>query len=199
MKEYLETIEPELRVLTRLFGYDESVWAEPVRFSPMAEEIKGPDGPLYRIVFRDGAVSASRTVPVPDDPDPRLRELHRRRAVRRLCKQTLYDLLKMETGMRPPWGSMTGVRPTHLMLEALSRGMSPGEAVAYLVKDFDVTEDRARLLAEIAAVQSRLPAPGDEWMDVYIGIPFCTTRCAYCSFASGEIGTGASSRRTWSP
>ena len=34
-------------------------------------------------------------------------------------------------------------------------------------------------------------APGDSWMDVYIGIPFCTTRCAYCSFSSGEIGDGS--------
>ena len=191
MMNYLNTIEPELRVLTRLFGFSESVWAEPVRFSPFTEEITENGVPCYRITFRDGAYIASRTVPVPDAPDPRLRELHRRRAVRRLCKQTLYDLLKQETGQHPPWGSMTGVRPTHLMLEALSQGLSPEEATARLIREFDVTEDRAALLAEIAAVQGTLPPPGDEWMDVYIGIPFCTTRCAYCSFSSGEIGDGS--------
>ena len=191
MNDYLSTIEPELRVLTRLFGYDESVWAEPVRLSPFAEEITENGVPCYRITFRDGEYSASKTAPVPDGPDPRLRELHRRRAARRLCKQTLYDLLKAETGMHPPWGSMTGVRPTHLMLEALAEGLAPEEAVRRLVREFDVTEDRARLLAEIAAVQSKLPTPGDGWMDVYIGIPFCTTRCAYCSFSSGEIGDGS--------
>ena len=42
----------------------------------------------------------------------------------------------------------------------------------------------------MAAEQGKLPAPGDAFMDVYIGIPFCTTRCAYCSFSSGEIGDG---------
>ena len=192
LETYLETIEPELRVLTRLFGCDESVWAEPVRFLPFAEELHGPEGPCYRIVFRDGDRTAARTAPVPEEvPDnPRLTELHRRRALRRLCKQTLYDLLKAETGMHPPWGSMTGVRPTHLMLESLAAGLTPEQAVARLMTEFDVTESRARLLAEIARVQSALPPPGDRWMDVYIGIPFCTTRCAYCSFASGEIGDG---------
>ena len=51
LESYLETIEPELRVLTRLFGYDESVWAEPVRFSPFVEEITENGVPQNRIVI----------------------------------------------------------------------------------------------------------------------------------------------------
>ena len=184
---YLETIEPELRVLTRLFGYPESVWDEPKKFVPLAEEQDG----LFRIAFEADGHRAERTAPAPDDPDGRIRTLHRRRAARRLCKQTLYDLLREMTGIRPPWGSLTGVRPTHLMLEALKEGLNPEEAIRRLVTDFDVAPDRAALLAEIAEAQGKLPLPGDEWMDVYIGIPFCTTRCAYCSFSSGEIGDGS--------
>ncbi len=187
LNAYLETIEPELRVLTRLFGYPESVWDEPKKFVPVTDEQDG----LFRIAFEADGHRAERTVPAPDDPDGRIRVLHRRRAARRLCKQTLYDLLRDMTGIRPPWGSLTGVRPTHLMLEALKEGLTPEEAVSRLVSDFDVAPDRAALLAEIADVQEKLPLPGDEWMDVYIGIPFCTTRCAYCSFSSGEIGDGS--------
>lgn len=186
IESYLETIEPELRVLTRLFGFPESVWEEPREFVPETEERDGK----FRIAFAAEGHRAERTADAPDDPDGRIRELHRRRAARRLCKQTLYDLLKEMTGFCPPWGSLTGVRPTHLMLEALKEGLTAEEAVSRLVSEFDVAPDRAALLAEIAAVQGRLPAPGDEWMDVYIGIPFCTTRCAYCSFSSGEIGDG---------
>ena len=189
LSSYLSTIEPELRVLTRLFGFPESVWDEPKKFIPLAEEIASPCS--FRITFEADGRRAVRTAPAPDDPDPRIRALHRRRAARRLCKQTLYDLLRDMTGLRPPWGSLTGVRPTHLMLEALKEGLSPDEAVSRLVTDFDVAPDRAALLAEIADVQGQLPPPGDEWMDVYIGIPFCTTRCAYCSFSSGEIGDGS--------
>ena len=186
IESYLETIEPELRVLTRIFGFPESVWDEPRKFEPLSEEKEG----RFIIAFAADGHRAERSVEAPEDPDERIRTLHRRRAARRLCKQTLYDLLREMTGIRPPWGSLTGVRPTHLMLEALGEGLTAEEAVLRLEQEFDVAPDRAALLAEIAAEQGKLPAPGDAWMDVYIGIPFCTTRCAYCSFSSGEIGDG---------
>ena len=187
LEAYLETIEPELRVMTRLFGFPESIWDEPKRFVPLAEE----KGHTYRITFAADHHTVTRTAAVPDNPDKRIQSLHRKRAARRLCKQTLYDLCKAITGVHPPWGSMTGVRPTHLMLESLAEGLTPEEAVLKLTREFDVMPDRAALLAEIAEEQRKLPAPGDQWMDVYIGIPFCTTRCAYCSFSSGEIGNGS--------
>ena len=183
----LETIQPELQVTARLFGFADSVWQEePPRFRYRAEEAEGS----YRVTFTDGNRTCARTVPIPCEADPRLQALHRRRAARRLCKQTLYALCRELTGIRPPWGSLIGVRPTHLMLEALAEGLTPEAAVQKLIREFDVSPARAELLAEIAAEQGKLPPPGDAWMDVYIGIPFCTTRCAYCSFASGEIGDG---------
>ena len=183
----LETIQPELLAMTRLFGLPDADWDSPARYSYRAEELPG----IYRITFTSGGLSAARETVIPSEPDPDLQRLHRRRAARRLCKQTLYDLLRQMTGIHPPWGSLTGVRPTHLMLEALAEGLSPEAAVRRLVRDYDVILPKAELLAEIAAVQRRLPAPGDAFMDVYIGIPFCTTRCAYCSFSSGEIGDGS--------
>ena len=182
INDYLETIQPELINTARLFGMEEKVSS----FSMTAEETAGK----YRITFAGEGQTARRETPVPEDADERIRELHRKRAARRLCKQTMYDLCREITGVQPPWGSLTGVRPTHLMLEALGEGLSPEKAVSRLVRDFDVTREKAELLARIAGVQRGMPAPGDEWMDVYIGIPFCTTRCAYCSFSSGEIGNG---------
>lgn len=182
----LETIRPELMNVTRLFGLPESVWDEPVRYRMSTTET--PE--KYIVTFTDGTDSATGEAEIPSDPDPRVQALHRRRAARRLCKQTLYDLCRKTTGIHPPWGSMTGVRPTHLMLEALAEGLSPEDAVNRMVDRFDVLRPKAELLAEIALTQRKLPAPGDRWIDVYIGIPFCTTRCAYCSFSSGEIGNG---------
>ena len=182
----LETIQPELLAMTRLFGLPDAYWDPSARYRMQAEEL--PE--IYRITFSFENLSVARETAIPSDPDPRVQQLHRRRAARRLCKQTLYDLLRKMTGMHPPWGSLTGVRPTHLMLEALAEGLSSEAAVERLVRDYDVTLPKAELLAEIAAVQRQLPPPGDAFMDVYIGIPFCTTRCAYCSFSSGEIGDG---------
>ena len=127
---HLETIGPELRVLTRLFGFPESVWEEPPKFVPQAEE----KGGRFIISFEADGYRAERSAEAPGDPDERLRILHRRRTARRLCKQALYDLLKQMTGLQPPWGSLTGVRPTHLMLEALKEGLSPEAAAASQLK-----------------------------------------------------------------
>ena len=150
----LETIRPELLAMTRLFGLPDAYWDPPARYVLRADELQDS----YRITFSFDSLSGVREVRIPSDPDPSLQQLHRRRAARRLCKQTLYDLLRKMTGIHPPWGSLTGVRPTHLMLEALAEGLSPEAAVERLVRDYDVTPPKAELLAEIAAVQRQLSA-----------------------------------------
>ena len=105
-------------------------------------------------------------------------------------KQALYELLKALTGMRPPWGSLTGIRPTRLLYEAMEEGMGLEDAVAFVTDQFDVSPDRAALLGEIARMQEGIRLAPEGCFDLYIGIPFCKTRCSYCSFSSGEIGDG---------
>ncbi len=111
-----------------------------------------------------------------------------RRARKRQVKMALYELLKQITGMQPPWGALTGIRPTRLLYEGLDMGLSLPEARARLKTEFDVSEDRARLLCDIADMQRGVRSVPDGMFDLYIGIPFCRTRCSYCSFSSGEIG-----------
>jgi len=186
MIQYLDTIQPELMNITRLFGLPDSEWDAP-RFTFTAWEAEG----RFCCRFTDGQQQAENAVPIPpEESDQRLQELHRKRAARRLVRQTLYDLCRVVTGVHPPWGSLTGIRPTHLMQEAIAQGLGETEAKRYVVDHFDVTAEKADLLWEIAQVQGMLPPPEDRWMDVYIGIPFCTTRCTYCSFSSGELGKG---------
>ena len=185
LQDDLTTIEPDLMNMTRLFSLPDSVWDAPEYHFTAAIE-----GGQYVIRFYGKTQAAQGVTDIPSDADARIQALHRRRALRRLCRQTLYDLLRKETGIHPPWGSMTGIRPTHLMYEALNEGMSMADAQEHLVHQFDVAPEKAALLAELVSVQQQLPPPGDDWMDVYIGIPFCTTRCTYCSFSSGELGDG---------
>ena len=111
-----------------------------------------------------------------------------RRARKRQVKMALYELLKQITGMQPPWGALTGIRPTRLLYEGLDMGLSLPEARARLKTEFDVSEDRAQLLCDIADMQRGIRSVPDGMFDLYIGIPFCRTRCSYCSFSSGEIG-----------
>ncbi len=113
-----------------------------------------------------------------------------KRLRKRQVKNALYALLKQLTGLRPPWGSLTGIRPTRLLYEAMEAGMGPEEAVAHVQSAYDVAPDRAALLGEIAAMQRGIREAEPGRFDLYIGIPFCRTRCSYCSFSSGEIGNG---------
>ncbi len=113
-----------------------------------------------------------------------------KRARKRQVKGALYGLLKQLTGMRPPWGSLTGIRPTRLLYEGMEAGLTLDEAVQRVQDEFDVSADRAELLGDIARMQAGIREAAPDQFDLYIGIPFCRTRCSYCSFSAGEIGDG---------
>ena len=116
--------------------------------------------------------------------------LEDKRQLKRLVKRCCYQLLKRYTGRTPAWGSLTGIRPTRLYYQQLERGKSRGEARTALHELFDLSEEKLDLLDEIITAQSGWVHRPQSACDLYVGIPFCTTRCAYCSFSSGEIGDG---------
>ena len=122
--------------------------------------------------------------------EPERQELIEKRLIKRLCKVTLYELLKRLTGQRPPWGSLTGIRPTRLIYEGLADGLTMDEACVRVEQTFDVLPEKVELLREIVEVQRTLPEPGPEEADLYVSIPFCRTRCAYCSFPGEAVGKG---------
>ena len=88
----------------------------------------------------------------------------------------------------PPWGMLTGVRPDKPVTWALMEGKSPEEAKAYLKAHYFVPEERAALALEtgIVGYQARKRLAARD-IDLYVGIPFCPTRCAYCSFVSQSV------------
>ena len=103
-------------------------------------------------------------------------------------KLAFYQAGKEILGVQPPWGALTGVRPVKLPTRAMKQGATPEEARAELEKRYDVTPVRAGLAMDCAkaslAVDNSLKA--DE-VSVYVGIPFCPTRCSYCSFVSADV------------
>ncbi len=116
--------------------------------------------------------------------------LAEKRMLKRAVKTACFLMLREKTGMVPPWGSLTGIRPTRILYELLAEGLDEDTAVKELSRRFYVSEEKAELLRDIIHMQQGLiDAPENEY-DLYIGIPFCTTRCTYCSFASGELGSG---------
>lgn len=115
-------------------------------------------------------------------------EQKRRR--KRAVKQACYLLLRRRTGTRPPWGSLTGIRPTRLLYERLQRGYDMEDARRSLMAMFDLQAEKASLLEETVRAQRGLLSLDENAIDIYVGIPFCTTRCAYCSFFAEAIGKG---------
>lgn len=115
--------------------------------------------------------------------------LHRKREEKRALKTAVYRAMQvLEPGVVLPWGALTGIRPTKLYREMLD---VEGEAAARrrFLNDFDVKEDKLALLAAITAVQK--PVLGSirpQDVDIYVGIPYCKTKCLYCSFASEVTG-----------
>jgi len=91
-------------------------------------------------------------------------------------------------GNTPPWGMLTGVRPDKLVTQALSEGKTPGETRRLMEEKYFVTPQRAALALETGtAAFEAAKALGPRDIAVYIGIPFCPTRCAYCSFVSQSV------------
>lgn len=145
----------------------------------------------WECAFAFRGKTARREMPIPQDLEEDRRALVQKRLQKRLCKLTLYDLLKDLTGHHPPWGSLTGIRPTRLVYENMAAGMGLEEAAGALVREFDLLPEKAELLRRIVAVQQTLPLPATQEADVYVSIPFCRTRCAYCSFPGEALGKGS--------
>ena len=102
-----------------------------------------------------------------------------------IIKRTIYELLMAETGIRPQWGLLTGVRPAKLISIMLEEGKSDEECMKVFVEDYLVMEHKAELALKVAkAEQKILQGNKPEEISLYIGIPFCPTRCLYCSFTA---------------
>ncbi|MCL2227364.1 MAG: coproporphyrinogen dehydrogenase HemZ [Oscillospiraceae bacterium] len=110
------------------------------------------------------------------------------RLLQRIVKQSFFRAAKGLLGVPPVWGSLTGIRPAHIASSAMEAGRSAGSAKRMLTGEYYVSPERAEMCiqaaqASLALKQELLPSD----IALYIGIPFCPTRCAYCSFVSNSV------------
>lgn len=106
--------------------------------------------------------------------------------VKRHLKIQLYDYLVGLTGKEMPWGSLTGIRPTKLFYELKQELGSSILAKNELIKTFKVSSSKAEIAFEVTKNQSKMEI-NDNLIDLYLNIPFCTSKCYYCSFISVPI------------
>ena len=107
------------------------------------------------------------------------------RAKKMAVGDAFYEAGSRLLGQRPPWGILTGVRPAKIAEELRGRGLSREEAKNTLTCDFHLAPEKAALLVEVNERQAYAKTLiGRDTCSLYISIPFCPTRCAYCSFVS---------------
>lgn len=110
-------------------------------------------------------------------------------------KREFYYLLSNLTGMKSDWGTLTGVRPLTIALGLLEKTGSISAMQEELSNKYLVSDEKIQLLTDIAEYQIKyLTGNPSDKSGVYIGVPFCPTRCAYCSFASNVAGADAIER-----
>lgn len=101
--------------------------------------------------------------------------------------QLLYKLLCDFTGLTQPWGILTGVRPVKL-LRRLAEESSEEQAIKKFEKDFFVSDEKIALSRETEHNERKiLELSKPESFSLYVGIPFCPSRCSYCSFVMASI------------
>lgn len=107
---------------------------------------------------------------------------------RRMLQMSFFKAAQTAAGITPPWGSLTGVRPDKMAVVRLDAGLTAEETEQILQEEYFVTSRRARLATETALITRQLREDlGPRDIALYCGIPFCPTRCAYCSFVSHSV------------
>lgn len=112
----------------------------------------------------------------------------------RILASALFELLCEELRYRPEWGILTGVRPGKLM-GSLKKSLGDKAALDYFIKELYVSREKAKLALEVASAQENIVAlSSPKSFSLYISIPFCPSRCSYCSFVSHSVSSPALKR-----
>jgi len=114
-------------------------------------------------------------------------------ALLKKCKQeiklAIYDLLSVKRKSTSPWGILVGVRPVKLVHDMLDLGLS-SEVVGLKLRDeYRISDEKIELAIQIAEVERPfIENAGTDPISLYVCIPFCPTKCLYCSFPSNAMG-----------
>ena len=102
-----------------------------------------------------------------------------------IAKQIIYKLLEKASGISLSWGILTGIRPTKIVHKLFDKNINSSEIFKVLTRGYLLSTEKAELLIDVAKNQIEiLDSIGNNSYSLYINIPFCPSRCSYCSFPS---------------
>jgi len=172
-----ENLLNELEEVVRAFSPYLELSDEGERISAdISEEM----GMVVTTLQRQDAEPIIHRYPLSEGLDPLLRK----REIKRYLKRDLYDLLSSLAGYSLSYGSLTGIRPTKLYYELSEEGKEP---LSELVDFFRVSPEKADLIQTIVRTQQGIYREEADKIDWFVNIPFCPSRCHYCSFLSEVI------------
>lgn len=100
-------------------------------------------------------------------------------------KKSIYDCLIDKSENLIPWGILTGIRPVKIVHDLIDKNIDEDEIIRVMNYEYKLNTDKAKLIMDIAKRQRKYVYPlSNTSFSLYIGIPFCPTRCLYCSFPS---------------
>lgn len=154
------------------------------------------DFSVVKLSFSEGCVSAKTEIHFGDKVNAsecsfsfsESDEEDKKRACRRSIKTSFYNAALPFLSKAPAWGCLTGIRPSKVAANYIREGMDEKAASEAMVKDYFVSSERAGLATACAIrAESLAKASRLRDMSLYVGIPFCASRCRYCSFVSHSI------------
>ncbi len=175
------------------FEYD--IYSLIKAFFPCEEVIRvsdGCDGLCVKVVYQPDSISVviqeaagEKSIAAKNISVAGLDRKDRKNALKRV----LYQLLASHTGKTLPWGTLTGIRPTKVPFAMLADGKSVEEITEYMQNTYFAGKEKTALSIEIAEREYEILKEIDyqKGYSLYVGIPFCPTRCLYCSFTSYPI------------
>lgn len=111
-------------------------------------------------------------------------EIERKRLVKRFAKLSLYKALSKVFQIELPWGALTGIRPTKLAYQQMEK---EGEFADFFMDTMKVSKEKTELTKSVIETQKGIYDKNDDNTDFFVFIPFCPSRCKYCSFISADI------------
>ncbi len=175
------------QILLMMYPKERPVYAPPD--DGLSAEVALRDGRTFvvaftRITMGDKTYTGSERI-------NRLRltnKLTKDRLLQKIIKLSFYKAAVAHTGIKPVWGALTGIRPGKIATNLMAYGATKQEAAEALMQEYFVSPERAALCADTAEAGLRVKhALGARDIALYVGIPFCPTRCHYCSFVSHSV------------
>lgn len=175
------TSKVELRVKLNDFNYRYDVYQMINIFLPFKNIVFQDENPDFEVIIEENYVM------VKSESMDRIFKFEDELKLKQEVKKSVFKYFEELTGKLMPWGTLIGIRPSKIAMSMLIEGVSEEDIIKYFKNVYISSKEKAELCIEVAKREMKYIKPKNEKVSIYIGMPFCPTRCLYCSFAANPI------------